>query len=186
VPFRQLDRLPGPRRFQRIRPGQQHSVRPVRQAVELQPRQPDPPGQGHTPLQVPFRVFEPKGPDLGDAQAEQRRRTHVLAELVPPGVGSLGEGEQPLRFLSHDREVEEAAGQEEPQHGEQDLHASAAVGGHRRKAAGCHGQLSSGFLKRSADQVADHPQRGELWAGRDGLAGKPGQELDYDGPRPLR
>ena len=128
--FRQLDRLPAPLRLRRIGPEQQHRVRPVGQAVELQVRSPDLARQVNALLQMPLGILELKGPDLGDTQADERRSAQILAQPELRGLGGLHESEQPLRLLDHDREVVEAPGQEEPQHGEQDLKASPTVGGH--------------------------------------------------------
>src|SRR5205823_11256445 len=77
--FGQLDRLPAPLRWRRIRPDQQHRVRPVGQAVELQVRPPDLARQGNASLQMPLGILELKGPGLGDTKADQRRSTQVLA-----------------------------------------------------------------------------------------------------------
>ena len=79
---------------------------------------------------MPLSVLEAKGPDLGDTKADERRGAQILAQPDLDGIGSLGEGEQPLRLIDHDREVVQAPGQEEPQPGEQDLKASPTVGGH--------------------------------------------------------
>jgi DNA-binding CsgD family transcriptional regulator len=92
MPFRQLDRLPDPFRLKRVGPEQQHPMRPMRQAVEFHIRLPDPASHGHALLQVPVCVLEPEGPDLGDAEADQRRRAQqvLLRPLVlrgGPGVG---------------------------------------------------------------------------------------------------
>jgi hypothetical protein len=75
-------------------------------------------------------VLEVKRPDLGGAEADQRRRAEVLAEPQPRGVGGLHACEQTLRFLGCGRDVHAPPGQGKPQHGKQDLHASTAVGGH--------------------------------------------------------
>ncbi len=184
MPFRQLDRLPAPLRLRRIGPEQQHPVRPVGQAVELQVRPPDLARQVNAPLQMPLGIVELKGPDLGDAEADERRRAQILAQPELRGLGGLHEREQPPRLPHHDREVVEAPGQEEPQHGEQDLKASPAVGGHRRQRSRGRGQVTSGVLQGSPDQIAGHSYSGEFRVGRDGPAGKPGQQLDQGGAPP--
>ena len=186
VAFGQLDRLPGPLRLRRLGPEQQHGVRPVGQAVEFQVRPPDLARQGNALGQMPFGVFELMGPDLGDTKADERRGAQILAQPELRGIGGLQEGEQPLRLLGHGREVVQAPGQEEPQHREQNLKASPAVGEHRRQRTGGRGQVTCGVRQGSRDQVAGHLHGGELWTGRDGPAGEPGQQLDHGGARPLR
>ena len=107
-------------------------MRSVGQAGELQVRSPDLARQGRALLQVPIRFLELKGPHLGNTKADQRRSAQILAQPELRGVGRLCEGEQPLRLLGHHREVDEPPGQEEPQHRQHDLHASAAVRRYRR------------------------------------------------------
>ena len=71
---------------------------------------------GNALLQVPFGILELKAHDLGDTEADERGGAQILAQPELRGIGSLGKSEQPLRLLGHDRDVEEAPGQEEPQH----------------------------------------------------------------------
>ena len=92
-------------------------MRPEGQAGELQVGLPDLARQGHTLLQVPFGVLESPRPDLGDTQADEHRGAQILAQPEVHGIGSLREGEQSLRLLDHDRDVDEAPGQKQPQHG---------------------------------------------------------------------
>jgi hypothetical protein len=113
VPFRQLDRLPAPLRLRRIGAEQQQSMRPVSQAVQLQVRAPDPARQGDALLQMPLRVLEPAGPYLSNTEADERHRAQILARPEVRGIGSLRDGEQSLRLLDHDREVDEPPGQEQ-------------------------------------------------------------------------
>ena len=75
------------------------------QAVELQIRLPDLVRQVNALLQMPLGILEPKGPDLGDAQADERRSAQILAQPELRGIGGRHEGEQPLRLLDHHREV---------------------------------------------------------------------------------
>jgi hypothetical protein len=96
------------------------------------------------------------------------------------GIGALSEGEQPLRLLGHHREIDQAPGQEQPQHRQHDLHAPAAVRRHRCQRVRGHGQVPAGIVQGFPDQVTRHLHDGELRAVRDDLAGKPGQQLDQD------
>jgi hypothetical protein len=178
MPFGQLDRLPAPLPSRRIGPEQQHSVRAMGQAVQLQIRSPDLARQGNALLQMPFRVLERQGPCLGNAKADERHGAQILHRPEVRGMGSLRDAEQPLSFLDHDGEVHEAPGQEQPQHRQHDLHASAAVRGHRRQRASGLGQVTSGVFQGSPDQVAGHLHGGELRAGRDDPAGEPAQQPD--------
>jgi hypothetical protein len=107
---------------------------------------------------VPFCILEPKGPDLGDDEGDERCRAHGLAQPEPRGVSRHRGGQQPLCFLDHDRDVHAPPGQEDPQHREQDPNAFPAVRGHRRQRAGGQGQLPSGFLRRSPDHLAGRPR----------------------------
>ena len=82
------------------------------------------------------------------------------------GVGAFREGEQPLRLLGHGREIDEAPGQEQAQHGQHDLHAAAAVRRHRRQRVGGRSQVPSGIFQRSLDQITGHLNGGELGAAK--------------------
>ena len=122
----QLDRLPAALRSARVGP-QGGEFRPVRQGGELEIRPPDPARQSHALLQVLVCVLETERPDFGDAEADQRQRSQVLAQAELRSVRRVDGGQQPVRRLRHRRQVPALPGQVQPQDRKHDLQASAPV-----------------------------------------------------------
>jgi hypothetical protein len=99
VPPRQLGRLKTALRRQRGRPEARDHC-PLRQSVDLQERPPDPARQSDTLLKVRFGFVDSQQPELGDAKADRRERTHSLAE---PGLRHVrGDGRLQLLYLLGD------------------------------------------------------------------------------------
>ena len=123
VLFGQVNRLPAAPRSARVGP-QSGEFRPVRQSGELEIRPPDPVRKSRALLQVLVRVLEAERPDFGDAEADQRQRSQVLAQAELRFVQCLDGREQPVRRLGHRRQVAPLPGQVQPQDREHDVQAA--------------------------------------------------------------
>jgi hypothetical protein len=110
VPPGQFDRLHAPLRPQRERPPA-HQLRQVRQAIDLQIGPTELARQGDAVLEVPFGLLQAGGPQLGDAEIDQRQRPQVSAQTGPGRAGGPAGSQQRLRLLGHGREVAALAGQ---------------------------------------------------------------------------
>jgi hypothetical protein len=88
VPLRHLDRLGAPLGGQRERP-EAEDYRQVREPGEFEIRLLDPASVGDSLVQVPLGVFETGGPDLRDAEADQRERVTYIADVGMLQVGAL-------------------------------------------------------------------------------------------------
>ncbi len=185
MPFGQLDRLPAALRPPRKRP-RDLNRRLIRQAGELQIGPPDPARQRDALLQVRLGPLEPGRPVLGDAQVDQRQRAQVLAQAGPRRVRGLGCGLQAPRLLDHRREVAALAGQQQPDHPEQQLHPPAPARRHRRRPQFRERQVPLRLLQRSLGQLVGRCQRRELGIRRRGFGREPGQQLVYGGGLPAQ
>jgi hypothetical protein len=142
VPLGQFDRLPGGLSWARkqgrdlARPRRRPSDfghRQACQAGELQERPPEPARQRDALLQVFVCPLEPGGPGLGAAQADQRQRTQVPAQVRLRRLQRLGCGLQPLRLLGRRLGVPALARVQQPDNAEQNLALPAPAGRHRRR-----------------------------------------------------
>ena len=86
--LRQLDRLVASLGGQGERP-EVDEHRRMRQPGELEIRLLDPASQGDPVVQVPLGIFDPSGPNLRDAEADQRERVTFLADAEIREVGAL-------------------------------------------------------------------------------------------------
>ena len=186
VPLGQLDRLPARAPLQREdRKTRRH--RPVRQAEELEIGPPDPAGQGDALLQVPVRLLGPRGPDLGDAQADQGQRPQILAQAQPrASAASAGASSRCASSATAGRSPRWRASQSRTM-ASADLDASAPLRGHRTPllARGPR-EVPLGLLQRSPVQFVGRHQRGELRVGRDRTGREPGEELMRGGALPVQ
>ena len=157
----QVDRLPASLRSARIGP-EGGEFRPMRKGGELEIRPPDPARQSHALLEVLVRVLETERPDFGDAEADQRQRSQVFPQTELRFVRRVDGGEQPVRRLSHRRQVPALPGQVQLQDREHDLQASAPVCGYRRGPLDGQRKLPFCLLQRSPGQFGRRGQRGEL------------------------
>ena len=140
--------------------------------------------QGDALLEAPVRFFEVTGPQLGDAQVDQRQRPQVLAEPEPRLRGVPGGGQQLLRLPGHGLEVPALAGQPHAHDGEDHLRAPTSAGGYRFQSPGGESQVPFGLLQRSPGQLdPGHPRR-QLGIPRDHAGREPGQELVPGGAQP--
>src|SRR3954467_8238718 len=104
----------------------------MRKPGELEKGSLDPVRQGDALLEVPLRLVEPHGPELGDAEVDQGQRAQVLAEPELWCVRVLARGEQAPRLFDDGGPVAALTSEEEPKDGDPDLVGPAPVGGHRR------------------------------------------------------
>ena len=184
MPPGQLDRLHAPLRPQRERPPA-HQLRPVCQASDLQIGPAELARQGDAVLEVPVGLLEATGPQLGDAEVDQRQRPQVPAQPEARWVGGPGGSQQPLRLLGHGREVPALPGQPHAHDGEYHLRALTPVRGHRFQSPGGESQVPFGILQGSPGQLVPGHLRGQLRIRRDHAGREPGQELVRGGAEPV-
>jgi hypothetical protein len=176
VPLCQLDRLSASLRGQRERP-EVGDHRRVRQTTELEIRLLDPASRGDSIVQVPLGVFEPTGPDLRGAEADQRRCVTFLADPeILQGV-AFDRREQPLGFHRDGGQIRALAREVEPLDPEHHLKAGASGLRHRRQTAQGNQQLSLCLVEGSPAQCDGRTQRDEFGIADRDLVGKSGHEL---------